>query len=133
MSHYLILLAIVPLSCFELTKLFHCKHRSMICGIAIGLVIAPIGFALLEFTYLPIIGKLLGLIGLLANLSHGSIGYLCLIGCGVLEPDVQISALQFTMINLINGMFFAYTYGVLGYVIDRKRNQKGLVRKVLFV
>jgi len=105
----------------------------MICGIAIGLVIAPISFALLEFTYLPIIGKLLGLIGLLANLSHGSIGYLCLIGCGVLEPDVQISALQFTMINLINGMFFAYTYGVLGYVIDRKRNQKGLVRKVLFV
>lgn len=132
MNQYLILLAIIPLSCFELTKLFNCKHRNTICGISIGLVIAPISFALLEFTYIPIIGKLLGLIGLLANVTHGSVGYFCLIGSGLLEPGAQMAALQLTMVNLVNGMLFAYAYGVLGYAIDRKRNKKGLVRKVLF-
>ncbi len=132
MSHYLILLVIIPLSCFELTKLFNCKHRNMICGISIGLVIAPVSFALLQCTYIPLIGKLLGLIGLLGNLTHGMVGYLCLIGSGVLDPTGQVTAMQLTMINLVNAVLFAYAYGIIGYIMDRKQAQKSLVRKVVF-
>ena len=132
MTQYLILLALIPLSCFELTKLLNCKYSKTLCGIAVGLVIAPISFALLEFTYVPIIGKLLGLVGLLVNMTHGSVGYFCLIGSGFLEANVQLSVLELTMVNLVNGMVFAYAYGVFGYFIDKKQNEKGLVRKVLF-
>lgn len=132
MTQYLILLALIPVCCFELTKLLNCKHRRMCCGISVGLVIAPVSYALLEFTYVPVLGKLLGLVGMLANMTHGPVGYLCLVGSGVLEPGVQLAAMQLLLINLVNGMFFAYVYGVAGYFVDRKQMQKSVVRRVIF-
>ena len=132
MSHYLILLAIIPVGFYELSKVFNYKHRNMVCGIAIGLVIAPVSFALLNFTYVPVIGKLLGIIGLLINLTHGMAGYYCLVGSGLLEPGDQITALQLVATNLVNGLLFSYMYGIIGYVIDRAQAKKSYVRRVIF-
>lgn len=132
MSHYMILFSIIPLCCFELTKLFKCKHRNMICGISIGLVVAAVSFGLLQFTFVPVIGKLLGLIGLVVNVPHGLLGYFCLIGTGVLEPGMQITAMHLAVINLVNGVLFAYIYGGIGYILDKKLAKKGNVRKVVF-
>ena len=126
MSQYLILLALIPLSCFELNKLINFKFKNMVYGISIGLVIAPVSFALLGFTYIPIIGKILGLIGLMPHLTHGWVGYLCLIGTGSLEVGAKITALQLVMINVVNGLVFAYIYGFIGYIIDRKLTKRHL-------
>jgi hypothetical protein len=82
------------------------KKRFMWNGIAFGMVVAPVSFGLIQLTYIPFIGKLLGLVGVIGNLTHGSIGYLCLLGSGVL--------------NLVNGVLFAYIYGLIGYAVDRK-------------
>jgi len=120
MSQWLIFLAIVPLSCFQLTKLYKVKNRWMWNGIAIGMVIAPLSFGLIQLTYIPLIGPLLGLVGLVANLTHGSIGYFCLLGSGVLELDTAITAFQLVLINLVNGVLFSYCYGLIGYSLDRK-------------
>ena len=120
MSQWLIFLAIVPLSCFQLTKIFETKNRWMWNGIAIGMVIAPLSFGLLQLTYIPFIGGLLGGIGLVANLTHGTIGYFCLVGSGVLELDTVITASQLVLINLVNGVLFSYCYGLVGYSVDRK-------------
>lgn len=120
MSQWLILLAIVPLSCLELTKTYGTKNRWMLNGIAFGLVVAPVSFALLKMTYIPVIGKLLGMVGLVLNLTHGSIGYFCLAGSGILEPGMVITASQLVLINLVNAVLFAYCYGMIGYSIDRK-------------
>ncbi len=120
MSQWLILLAIVPLSCLELTKMYGTKNRWMLNGIAFGLVVAPISFALLKMTYIPLVGKFLGLIGLVTNLTHGSIGYFFLAGSGILEPGVVITASQLVLINLVNAVLFAYCYGMIGYSVDRK-------------
>ena len=125
MSQYLILSALIPLSCFELSKIFNFRHKNMILGISIGLVIAPLSFALLNFTYIPLIGKLLGLIGLLFHMTHGWVGYLCLVGSGLLEIGLEITALQMVMINVVNGVLFAYVYGLIGYLIDRRMQGKG--------
>ncbi len=132
MSHYMILLAIIPLSCIELTKLFHSEHKNMICGISFGLVVAPVSFSLLQYTYVPIIGKLLGLIGMAGNLIHGMLGYFCLIGSGILEPAAQLTTMQLVMVNLVNGVLFTYLYGIAGYLIDRKQARKSLASKVVF-
>jgi len=129
MSEYLILLALIPLSCFELGKTFSFKHKNMICGISVGLVIAPVSFALFGFTYIPLIGKLLGLIGLLLYITHGWVGYLCLVGSGLLEFGVEITALQMVMINVVNGLLFAYVYGFIGYLFDRRMQGKSYCLK----
>ena len=120
MTQWLIFLAIIPLSSLHLTKHFQVKHRWLINGIAFGLVIAPVSFGLLQMTYIPVIGKLLGLIGLVANLTHGSVGFMCLLGSGVLELNSAITAYQLVIINLVNAVLFAHCYGLIGYSIDKK-------------
>lgn len=120
MSHWLIFFAIVPLSCLQLTKIFKIKNRWMCNGIAFGMVIAPLSYGMLQLIYIPLIGKLLGLVGLVVNLTHGSIGFICLVGCGVLDPDTVLTAFQLIMINVVNGVLFAYCYGIIGYALDQK-------------
>lgn len=89
-------------------------------GIAIGMVIAPVSFALIQMTYIPFLGKLLGLVGVVVNLTHGSIGYISLLWSGTIEPNKAITAFELIMINIFNGVLFAYIYGLIGYAVDRK-------------
>ena len=127
MSKYLIFLMIIPLSCMYLTKHMKTKNRFMWKGIALGTVIAPVSFGLIQLSYIPVIGKLLGLVGVIVNLTHGSVGYICLMGCGIIEPNSVITAVHLTMINLCNGILFANIYGLVGHAVDKKlaRDKKG--------
>lgn len=120
MSQWLIFLAIVPLSCMHLTRHFDMKHRWMLNGITFGAVVAPVSFGFLQMTYIPFIGKLFGLIGLVTNLTHGSVGYMCLLGSGFLDFNAAITSQQFVMINIVNGLLFANCYGLIGYSVDRR-------------
>lgn len=103
----------------------------MVCGVATGLVIAPISFGLLEFASVPVLGTILGFIGLIFNLSHGSVGYFCLIGSGVIDPGVILSISQLVMINAVNGVLFSFCYGMIGYFLDRRIEGACLGRSAL--
>ena len=120
MSQWLIFLAIVPLSCMYLTKNMQIKNRFMLNGIALGMVIAPVSFGLIQMSYIPFIGKLLGLVGVIVNLTHGSVGYISLLWSGTIEPNTAITATELAMVNIFNGVLFAYIYGLIGYAVDRK-------------
>jgi hypothetical protein len=124
MSQYLIFLAIIPLTCWQFTKIFKVKDRWLYIGLSLGLVIAPLSYGLLQFTYIPLIGKLLGIIGLIVNLTHGSVGYFCLAGSGFFAPGALLSASQLVMINLVNAVIFASCYGMIGYALDRKMEEE---------
>jgi hypothetical protein len=71
-------------------------------------------------TYIPVVGKLMGLIGLVANLIHGSVGYITLLGSGMLDLNTMITAPQLCLVNLVNGIIFAYLYGIIGHYVDEK-------------
>jgi hypothetical protein len=121
MSHLLLLLAIIPLSCFNLATTFKAKNRWMFTGITMGLVIAPVSLALIKFSYIPIIGKLIGLIGLVTNLIHGSVGYFGLMTAGFMEPGAALSGSNLIMINLVNAVIWASYYGIIGHHIDHPK------------
>ncbi|MCK5196586.1 MAG: hypothetical protein KAQ71_22430 [Desulfobulbaceae bacterium] len=120
MSHLLLLLAIIPLSCFNLATTFKAKYRWMVTGITMGLVIAPVSLALIKFSYIPIIGKLIGVFGLITNLIHGSVGYFGLMTVGLMEPGTVLAGSDLLTINLVNAVIWASYYGVIGYNIDHK-------------
>jgi len=133
MSQWLLLLAVVPISCIYVTKKMDIKNKYMWNGIAFGTVIAPVSFGLVLMTYFPIIGKLLGLVGVLFNLTHGSIGYISLLWSGTIEPNSAITTSEFAMINVFNGVLFAYIYGLIGYAVDRKQaKEDALVPTVIY-
>lgn len=120
MTQLLLLLAIIPLSCFNLATTFKSKHRWMITGITMGMVIAPVSLALIKFSYIPIIGKLIGIVGLVTNLIHGSVGYFGLMTVGLMEPGTVLAGSDLMIINLVNAVIWALYYGVIGYNIDHK-------------
>ncbi len=114
----LLLLAVLPLATFFVTKKSHMKRKWLYTGIAFGLVIAPVSLALIKFTFIPVIGKLIGGVGVVTNLIHGSVGYFCLMTAGVMEPGGTLSASQMVTINLVNAAIWGTYYGIIGYNID---------------
>jgi hypothetical protein len=122
MSHLLLLLAIIPLSCFNLATTFKSKHRWLFTGISLGIVIAPVSLALIKFAYVPVIGKLISVIGLITNLIHGSVGYFILMTIGVMEPGGVLSGPNLILINIVNALIWSTYYGMLGYNIDNQKS-----------
>ena len=120
MSQWLIFLVVIPLLVNYFTKESNSKHRLMWLGIAVGAIIAPVSLGLIQMTYIPVVGKVLGLTGVIGNLTHGPVGYLCLVGSGVIETSTVLTAVQLCMINVVNGVLFGYIYGLIGYAVDKK-------------
>jgi len=120
MRELLLLLAILPIACYNLTDIYMPKRKWLWTGIAFGMVVAPVSLTLLQSTHIPFIGKLLGLVGLLFNIIHGTLGYFTVVALGIHEPGMVISASELTTINIINGFAWAMFYGILGANIDLK-------------
>jgi hypothetical protein len=124
MNQFLLLLAILPLSVFYLAGLYNPRWQLRLTGIAFGLVVAPVSLCLLQYVYVPVIGKVLGLVGLVLNLIHGSVGYFMVVGMGYQESGMLLSAIDLTAINLINAAIWAVYYGIVGYHFDLKQAQE---------
>lgn len=120
MCHYLIFLAIVPITAFQLSKMFAPGRLWLLTGLAAGLVVAPVSQGLVEYTLIPLIGGMLGLVGALFNFIHGSVGYLLMASWGIFGPNEVLDGFQITMMNLVNGAIWTTYYGVVGYRMDLK-------------
>lgn len=120
MTQLLIVLAIIPVACFQLSKKLHPKDRWLLFGVAFGTVVSPVSYGLMEFTSVPVIGKLLGLIGLMANLIHGSLGYFFLQSIGLLAEGSPLLGSQLLMIHMVNALIWSSYYGMIGYKIGQK-------------
>ena len=129
MSQYLIFLAIIPLAIFSLSKVYSPRRRWLLSGLTTGLVIAPVSMGLIEFTYVPIVGKAIGLVGMLFNLIHGSVGYFFLVGFGGMESGVLLNNAQLFSISIVNAIIWGSYYGMVGFNIDAKLASEDNVAK----
>lgn len=120
MTQLLTVLAIIPVACFQFSKKLHPKDRWLLFGVAFGTVVSPVSYGLMEFTSFPVIGKLLGLIGLMANLIHGSLGYFFLQSIGLLAEGSPLLGSQLLMIHMVNALIWSSYYGMIGYKIGQK-------------
>ena len=120
MRELLLLLAIVPIACYNLTDIFMPKRKWLWTGLSFGMVVAPVSMTLLQSTHIPLVGPLLGIVGLIFNIIHGTVGYFTVVAIGIHEPGMVISAYELTVINIFNGFAWSMFYGILGYHIDMK-------------
>lgn len=120
MAQLLIFLALIPLACLHFSKKLNPKDRWLLFGVAFGTVVSPVSYGLIEFTGIPVIGKLMGLIGLMANLIHGSLGYFFLQSIGLLAEGATLIATQLLMIHMVNALIWSSYYGMIGYKIGQK-------------
>ena len=113
------LLAIIPLSCYFLAKTYKPQLKWLLTGIFFGLVIDPFSLSLAKSLNLPFIGKMFGLAGMFINLIHESIGQLMLSTIGFTDAGVVVDAHELMVIHLVNGIIWAFYYGIIGYCFDR--------------
>lgn len=120
MRELLLLLALVPLAVYHLSNIWSPKRKWLWTGVAFGLVVSPVSMCLLQSTHFPVLGNLIGLVGLILNLIHGPLGYFTVVALGIHEPGLVLSTALFSLINLINGLAWGSFYGILGWNIDLK-------------
>ena len=120
MNAYYLLLALLPLSTYYLTEMYKPRMMWRLTGISFGMVIAPVSLCLLQYAYVPVIGKLIGFVGLILNLIHGSLGYFIMVGLGFLEPGNVLTGPELLAINMVNGVIWSIHYGIIGYNVDLK-------------
>lgn len=130
MRELLLLLAIIPVAVYNLTDIVMPKRKWLWTGISFGMVVSPVSMCLLQSTHIPIIGKLIGLLGLVLNLIHGPLGYFTVVALGIHEPGLALSASQLTVINLINAFAWGMFYALLGYNMDVKWPSAAVGRKL---
>ncbi|MBU0681883.1 MAG: hypothetical protein KKD73_10735 [Proteobacteria bacterium] len=124
MSHYLIFLAIIPISCFHLCKMYAPRRLWLLTGLAAGMVIAPVSQGLVDYALIPIIGNVLGLVGAAFNMIHGSVGYFFLGAIGTFEPGMVLTTSQLALMNMINAVIWTSYYGLVGLRMDRRFSKK---------
>lgn len=132
MSHYLIFLAIIPIACFQFAKMYAPCRLWLVTGLAAGLVVAPVSLGLVEYTLIPVIGNVIGVVGAIFNLIHVSVGYFVLATLGKVEPGTLLTASELILMNLVNGLIWTTYYGFVGARMDRQFSSKG-ARKYIAV
>jgi hypothetical protein len=120
-SLFLILLVAIPYVVYRWAKTNRPAKTGLLTGATFGFVVSPVslGLYLLGFL-LPLIGMLPGLVGLLLTMFHGAPGYQLSILFGFQERGVVVDGTRYLWENVLDGMFWAVTYGLIGFIFDKK-------------
>ena len=117
----LLVLAAVPLAGAWYARAYAPRHTWLFTGVALGLVISPLSTGLYSTFFLSPLGFPTGMLGLVSTLFHGAPGYQFALWLGVVPPNEVVSGVGHVYIELLNGVFWAAIYGILGFIVDWAR------------
>lgn len=119
-AQWLIFLTLIPALVCRLSREKKWKWRYAAIGLSVGTLVAPISYGFIQMSYIPIIGPILGLAGMIGNLLHGAPSYLCLVGCSIIHEHTVLSMQEFVLLNIVSAVIFGYIYGLIGYAVDKR-------------
>ena len=117
----LLLLVAVPVAAWRIARSRAPRHKWCITGAAFGLVVSPLSLGLYSTYFAGLLP--IGLVGLPSVLFHGAPGYHAAIWLGLVSSHEIVSGLGHVYVEVLNGVFWAAAYGVLGVLIDWARSQ----------
>ena len=112
------LLIVTPIFAYKYAKKNYPKRRHLITGIMLGLIIYPFSFSLYGFYYIPYIGLIPGIIGLMLLLFHSGPGYQLAIYLGLLKPATVVEGAGQILLLIVDGIIWGAIYGLVGFIID---------------
>ena len=122
----LLLLAIVPIAAYRFASRRYPAHLFLVTGLALGSVIAPFSLGLYGVYFIPYVGLLPGMLGLLLVMIHSAPGFHLARLLGIVSPAEIIAGNGEPLFVLLNALIWAFVYGSLGALIDRMRQRKGI-------
>jgi hypothetical protein len=115
----LILLCLVPVAAYVVARRLVPAHTWAVSGAAFGAVISPLSLGLYSLYFLASWAFIPGMLGLLLMLMHGWPGFRIATSLGLVPRAVVTGASSNIAIELINGLVWAFVYGLIGIVVDR--------------
>jgi hypothetical protein len=117
-------LALFPIFTYRWSKRRYPNHNGLITGVTTGLVISPFSLGLYGSYFIPFIGFIPGMIGLLLTFLHGPPGFKVATFLELREPRTVVSGLEHIQIEIINGIIWGVVYGLIGQGIDAYRSSR---------
>lgn len=121
----LLLLAVVPILAFRLARSRFPSRAFLISGLALGLVISPLSLGLYASFFIPYVGFVPGIFGLMSTMFHSTPGYNLAIAFGIVPSHQVVEGVGRLYLAAIDGVVWAVVYGGLGWVVDWARLKKG--------
>ena len=120
---YLNLLWLVPIAVWLTTREKSQLFKSTIRGVSIGLVVSPASLGLYGFYFVGPLAAILGMLGLVLSF-HSFVGYEVAISFNLIPSHTVITGTERLPIEIINAVFWAVVYGLLGLFIGYLKNKR---------
>jgi len=117
------ILWLLPLIVFYITRKMPNRIRSTIRAGSFGLIVAPASLGLYTLYFLGPIAAIFGILGLALSLLHGFVGYNLAILFNLVPSHTVIRDNNSLIISVINGVFWATTYGGFFYMLHTVREK----------
>lgn len=88
-----------------------------------GSIISPFSMGLYATFFIPIIGLVPGIIGLISAMFHGTPGFTMATWLGIREGRTVVNFTEGISIEIINGIFWGVIYGIVGFGVDLLRSK----------
>ena len=113
----LLVLAFVPILVWRYARSHAPRHGWLATGASLGVVISPLSLGLYSTFFLGPFGLPTGMVGLVSVLFHGAPGF-HLAQWLELVPHGVVSGKSHVYVELLNGVIWAVSYGLVGFVAD---------------
>ncbi|KPJ61594.1 MAG: hypothetical protein AMJ46_00360 [Latescibacteria bacterium DG_63] len=117
-------LALFPILTYRWSKRRYPNHIGLATGAATGLVVSPFSLGLYATYFIPLIGFVPGMIGLLLTFFHEPPGLRVATFLGLRDSKAVGGGLEHVQIQIINGIIWGVVYGLIGQGIDTYRSFK---------
>jgi len=121
----LLFLAVVPIIAYRIARKRYPNSAFVITGIAFGSVIAPLSLGLYATFFIPYVGLVPGMLGLMLVMFHGAPGYSLALTFGLIPPGQVVEGVGHIYLAVLGGIVWATAYGCLGWMVDWYRAKKG--------
>lgn len=121
---FLLILALVPIVAFWFARRHYPRHVFAISGATLGSVISLVSLGVFALMVIPVIGPLLGKVGLLSNAIHKSTSYSLAMAFGLIPSGPGNTGVSRFYIGVVDAIFWATIYGAAGAIIDLVRSRK---------
>ena len=117
----LLLLVVVPIIAFRYARRRYPNRVFLISGLALGSVISPFSLGLYATFFIPYVGLVPGILGLMSTMFHSAPGYNLAIALGIIPSHQVVGGVGHLYLAAIDAVFWATVYGGLGWLIDWAR------------
>jgi len=120
----LVLLLVIPILGYRWANKKKPAAKLTVLGASWGLIASPFSMGLYSAYFIPYVGLIPGMVGLVSAMLHGTPGYEISVALGLIESHTVVENAGSIICYFIDAVFWAIVYGFLGFLADRFRLSK---------